>query len=179
MFRNGFLGVACTAAAAVWPDARTRNLSERISETQVTRTLASKIKVEAVQMKFAIPRRDWSGTRKVIPSLIAFARVLLYSVRHIPVFPSPNRSLVHTVPQQGAPSSSSRPLLRLAISPRQNQILFSFPLLQAQVVPWKLWAAVAGLLAIDVILLLVWTLVDPLSREVGTAILQPSPPTAS
>ena len=41
-------------------------------------------------------------------------------------------------------------------------------------VPWKLWAAVAGLLAIDVILLLVWTLVDPLSREVGTAILQPS-----
>ena len=42
-------------------------------------------------------------------------------------------------------------------------------------VPWKLWAAVAGLLAIDVILLLVWTLVDPLSREVGTAILQPSP----
>ena len=112
MFRNGFLGVACTAAAAVWPDARTRNLSERISETQVTRTLASKIKVEAVQMKFAIPRRDWSGTRKVIPSLIAFARVLLYSVRHIPVFPSPNRSLVHTVPQQGAPSS--RPPLRLA-----------------------------------------------------------------
>ena len=39
--------------------------------------------------------------------------------------------------------------------------------LQAQVVPWKLWAAVAGLLAIDVILLLVWTLVDPLSREVS------------
>ena len=36
-------------------------------------------------------------------------------------------------------------------------------------VPWKLWAAVAGLLAIDVILLLVWTLVDPLSREVSIA----------
>ena len=40
--------------------------------------------------------------------------------------------------------------------------------MQAQVVPWKLWAAVAGLLAIDVILLLVWTLVDPLSREVSS-----------
>ena len=39
--------------------------------------------------------------------------------------------------------------------------------MQAQVVPWKLWAAVAGLLAIDVVLLLVWTLVDPLSREVS------------
>ena len=45
--------------------------------------------------------------------------------------------------------------------------------LQAQVVPWKLWAAVAGLLAIDVILLLVWTLVDPLSREVSIALLLP------
>ena len=41
-------------------------------------------------------------------------------------------------------------------------------------VPWKLWAAVAGLLAIDVILLLVWTLVDPLSREVSIALLLPT-----
>lgn len=33
-------------------------------------------------------------------------------------------------------------------------------------VPWKLWAAVAGMLVVDVILLTVWMVVDPLKREV-------------
>jgi len=34
------------------------------------------------------------------------------------------------------------------------------------VVPWKLWAAVGGLLAIDLILLITWSIVDPLRRQV-------------
>jgi hypothetical protein len=46
---------------------------------------------------------------------------------------------------------------------------------QAQVVPWKLWVSVAGLMAIDVVLLLVWTLLDPLSREVRNFPKLPSP----
>ena len=89
-----------------------------------------------------------------------------------PSSPAQTDHLCTQLPSKEHPPHVPRSVSR--ISPRQNQILFSFPLLQAQVVPWKLWAAVAGLLAIDVILLLVWTLVDPLSREVGTAILQPS-----
>lgn len=36
----------------------------------------------------------------------------------------------------------------------------------AEVVPWKLWLAVAFLLLIDVILLTIWTVIDPLGREV-------------
>ena len=39
-------------------------------------------------------------------------------------------------------------------------------LLQRNVVPWKLWAAVGGLLAIDLILLITWSIVDPLRRQV-------------
>ena len=53
--------------------------------------------------------------------------------------------------------------------------VFFFLLLQASVVPWKLWAAVACLLAIDLVLLMVWTLVDPLSREVRNFAKLPSP----
>lgn len=41
-----------------------------------------------------------------------------------------------------------------------------FLLSQAEVVPWKLWLAVAFLLLIDVILLTIWTVIDPLGREV-------------
>lgn len=37
---------------------------------------------------------------------------------------------------------------------------------QRNVVPWKLWVAVGSLLAVDVILLLTWTAVDPLLRHV-------------
>ena len=39
-------------------------------------------------------------------------------------------------------------------------------MLQRKVVPWKLWAAVGGLLAIDLILLVTWSIVDPLRRQV-------------
>ena len=39
-------------------------------------------------------------------------------------------------------------------------------LLQRNVVPWKLWVAVGGLLAIDLILLVTWSIVDPLRRQV-------------
>ena len=90
-------------------------------------------------------------------------------------FPSSPAQTDHSCtqfPSQEHPPHVPRSVPRISL--RRNQILFPFPLLQAQVVPWKLWAAVAGLLAIDVILLLVWTLVDPLSREVGIAILQTS-----
>ena len=50
--------------------------------------------------------------------------------------------------------------------------LFSF---QAEVVPWKLWVAVACLLAIDVVLLTTWLVVDPLAREVRHFAKLPSP----
>ena len=36
----------------------------------------------------------------------------------------------------------------------------------AQVVPWKLWAAVGCLVCLDLVLLTVWVAVDPLHREV-------------
>jgi len=37
---------------------------------------------------------------------------------------------------------------------------------QAEVVPWKLWAAVAGLVSLDLVLLITWAAVDPLKRDV-------------
>ena len=75
---------------------------------------------------------------------------------------------MHTVPSSRSTLLLQRrsPLHRHSTPPSFSYLNFPL-LLQAQVVPWKLWAAVAGLLAIDVILLLVWTLVDPLSREVS------------
>ena len=37
---------------------------------------------------------------------------------------------------------------------------------QSEVVPWKLWVTLGCLVAMDVVLLLVWTVVDPLHRDV-------------
>jgi len=37
---------------------------------------------------------------------------------------------------------------------------------QTQIVPWKLWATLGCLLSVDLILLSVWSIVDPLQREV-------------
>ena len=47
-------------------------------------------------------------------------------------------------------------------------------LLQADVVPWKLWFAVGCLLVTDIILLVIWTAVDPLSRVVHNFEKEPS-----
>ena len=40
--------------------------------------------------------------------------------------------------------------------------------------PWKLWFAVGGLLIVDVILLTIWTAVDPLKRDVHNFEKKPS-----
>ncbi len=37
---------------------------------------------------------------------------------------------------------------------------------QSQVVPWKLWVTLGCLLSLDVVLLIIWTIVDPLQRDV-------------
>ena len=42
-------------------------------------------------------------------------------------------------------------------------------------VPWKLWAAVGSLLTVDLILLVIWSIVDPLRREVHNFAKEPSP----
>ena len=52
-----------------------------------------------------------------------------------------------------------------------SNLYFSF---QAHVVPWKLWFAVGGLLIVDVILLTIWTAVDPLKRDVHNFEKKPS-----
>ena len=46
---------------------------------------------------------------------------------------------------------------------------------QRNVVPWKLWVAVGVLLAVDLLLLLVWTGVDPLLRQVHNFPKEQSP----
>ena len=46
--------------------------------------------------------------------------------------------------------------------------------MQAHVVPWKLWFAVGGLLIADIVLLTVWTVVDPLKRDVHNFKKEPS-----
>ena len=55
----------------------------------------------------------------------------------------------------------------------QTSMLHRF-LLQADVVPWKLWFAVGCLLVTDIILLVIWTAVDPLSRVVHNFEKEPS-----
>ena len=45
---------------------------------------------------------------------------------------------------------------------------------QANIVPWKLWVAVGGLLIADIILLTIWTAVDPLKRDVYSFEKEPS-----
>ena len=40
--------------------------------------------------------------------------------------------------------------------------------------PWKLWVAVSSLLSIDLALLIVWTAVDPLLRQVHNFQKEPS-----
>ena len=46
--------------------------------------------------------------------------------------------------------------------------------MQADVVPWKLWFAVGFLLIADIILLTIWTAVDPLQRVVHNFPIKPS-----
>ena len=41
--------------------------------------------------------------------------------------------------------------------------------------PWKLWFAVGVLLIVDIILLTIWTAVDPLKRDVYNFRKEPSP----
>lgn len=43
------------------------------------------------------------------------------------------------------------------------------------VVPWKIWAAVGFLVAIDLVLLVTWSIVDPLTRQVHHFPKEPSP----
>ena len=47
--------------------------------------------------------------------------------------------------------------------------------LQRTVVPWKLWVAVGSLLVLDLILLLTWSFVDPLRRQVHNFAKEKSP----
>ena len=42
-------------------------------------------------------------------------------------------------------------------------------------VPWKLWVAVGSLLVLDLILLLTWSFVDPLRRQVHNFAKEKSP----
>ncbi len=43
------------------------------------------------------------------------------------------------------------------------------------VVPWKLWVAVGCLLGVDLVLLTIWSVVDPLRRHVHNFVKEPSP----
>ena len=40
--------------------------------------------------------------------------------------------------------------------------------------PWKLWAAVGSLLILDLVLLVTWSIVDPLRRQVHNFVKEPS-----